>query len=53
MIEAQIKTGIDNEEACICIVEESEKEDICKFLEIRALDVTSAKGEVSIEDTRK
>lgn len=43
MIEGQIQTAIDNDEVCICLVEESKEEDICKFLEIRGLDVTSAK----------
>jgi PAS domain S-box-containing protein len=43
MIEAQIEAAIDNEEVCLCLVEESKEEDICKFLKIRGLDVTSAK----------
>ena len=48
MIETQIKAGIDNEEVCICLVEESKKENICKFLQAIGLDVTSAKEKGSL-----
>lgn len=45
MIMAQIKTGINNREASVCIIDENEENSICSFLDSKGLDTVSAIAE--------